>query len=410
MPTSGTIVSKALRSFIEVVTILSAGLLLASWSILTSVNLWGVSLSALMTIALAFVLSLATGLNLRDKVWRFRLFFGQKHLLLLIPFVLWILIRLDDPPTQPGLQVLLVTACLIFGILAFTSSQLSRRFDVALFLMVCSILGSIAYLATSLTIGSAPFLDPRSYAMTALLGLALALSKARGQRANFIWVVLILVAIFWSGSRMASIAAILGVSFAISSMFRGQVWGKVAAGFVSMGIASALLLTTLCVNSAARNRWNETGDGSIQFEIAGSQITLNSSGRVDAWREFISQIQTVEHWVFGRGSGFSAEYGTSNLLYFPNVLNEYLRIIVDFGVVGFLLFSGWLFACFVTFVKGRSKPFGFAALLSLFMVSIVAATDAPFLYPFIVIPLAVIVGLAESESEDRLAGPFLGQR
>jgi O-antigen ligase len=63
---------------------------------------------------------------------------------------------------------------------------------------------------------------------------------------------------------------------------------------------------------------------------------INSSGRLSAWPEFIKGIEN--RWA-GDGATSSAEFGYGMFRGWTHPHNEYIRILFDYGMIGFILLS-----------------------------------------------------------------------
>ena len=94
------------------------------------------------------------------------------------------------------------------------------------------------------------------------------------------------------------------------------------------------------------------------------------------------------------GAGASSSHGRANFKYFHQTLNEYVRLLVDFGAVGLVCFLVGILLILVRLWRTRSEPLVMSAILALVASLILAVTEPAFIYPFFARPLAIIVGLA----------------
>lgn len=137
------------------------------------------------------------------------------------------------------------------------------------------------------------------------------------------------------------------------------------------------------------------GDMTVQV----GDVSINGSGRIAVWR-LLSATLNDDLW-FGHGFGSSRSVIRQ---VFPNIEhphNEYLRILFEVGVVGLVVLCLLLaMALRVTRApRGRSQTerqarFVSAARLQLVAFMITSVTDNSIVYPFMVLPLGLLLGLA----------------
>lgn len=141
------------------------------------------------------------------------------------------------------------------------------------------------------------------------------------------------------------------------------------------------------------------GDSNGASNAISTPIVINTNGRVDAWREFLDTVKTPEDILWGQGTGATASYGQKHLPYFPQVLNEYLRVFLDNGVIGLILFLTVFITLLIAILKPLKAvgPYQMSGFLVLLASSVVAITDGQFIYPFTALTSGLIVGLALME-------------
>lgn len=125
-----------------------------------------------------------------------------------------------------------------------------------------------------------------------------------------------------------------------------------------MFFALLAVLVALVMSPTARNR---IFIGLDQIETYKSSSEITSMGiRMVMWKNTLGILQRFEHPVFGYGTGgFKAAYiqqvaGQEGWRGEPvgDPHNQYLRILVEYGIVGGVLFLGFIFSFFMQPVKG----------------------------------------------------------
>lgn len=160
-----------------------------------------------------------------------------------------------------------------------------------------------------------------------------------------------------------------------------------------IGIAGAVAWQVVMRYEPLYNRFFEGDDAFVVGDLK-----LNTSGRMAFW-ERLWESAFVDPW-FGRGIGSSvtvtsryyAEFGTDQ----PH--NDYLRLFHDLGYIGVTLFVVTWIALIVGASRraarstdATTKQVHIAAALALAMVAVAAITDNMIIYPFIMVPVGVLV-------------------
>jgi O-antigen ligase len=88
------------------------------------------------------------------------------------------------------------------------------------------------------------------------------------------------------------------------------------------------------------------------------------------------------------------EYGTAEVPFFSHPHNEYLRFLVDLGILGVVLLIAGAVLLIIHFARSwsRAEPAGQAALLVIISLGIVATTDGPLYSSFVIIPATLVIG------------------
>lgn len=122
----------------------------------------------------------------------------------------------------------------------------------------------------------------------------------------------------------------------------------------------------------------------------------SADGRLFIWKCSLPLI--VENWLTGNGTGgFEAHYMDFQAGYFKanpssrysgladNVqypFNEYIRIAIDYGIIGLLVLVGWIAYLIYCYFKYPTED-GETAILCWFSVGTFAAFSYPLMYPFV---------------------------
>ncbi len=123
-----------------------------------------------------------------------------------------------------------------------------------------------------------------------------------------------------------------------------------------------------------------------------------------------SRLWTVAQdnlWI-GHGAGTATDIARANFVGAGEPHNDYLRFIVDYGVVGCAI---WLVAILTLLHRlwrrararsGNDAAIHYSAFLAVLGISVVAITDNVLIYHYVLLPVAVLVGssLAHSMKAD----------
>lgn len=231
----------------------------------------------------------------------------------------------------------------------------------------------------------------RSFALTALILLAVVIPERTRRRGARLLPYVIVAAIAVGLSRTALATAGLMLPFlALRGASRGRVT-KGLALYAAAGLSAYLLITRY---APLKNRFLQ---GDASYQVGG--LALNTSGRTVIWRRVMDSIRSGDP-LLGQGPGSAAEYVVRTFGTVAHPHNEYLRIWHDFGIVGLGLFvSGYLTLMWRTWRNARRADSNAAAVhwtafLALAAVAATAYTDNVLVYPFVMLPLGVVVGLS----------------
>lgn len=303
-------------------------------------------------------------------------------------------------PTVDGMQNLFVMAAFV-GIIVLSASESRRGVErganpaaaMGRMLGVATWLAAGLWAATRL-LGSAlplPFVGSRSFALFALVGVAWYVAGWRaGSRRSLLAGIGILTMVGLSLSRTALVVGMFLFPLAQVEMRRLSSWLRLAL----LGlVAGGLLYAAVWYIEPLHTRFFE-GDTSLR--IGG--IGINTEGRMNMWETTLDSYRTAP-W-FGKGAGSVEELIERHYPGLGHPHNDYLRILHDAGLVGFLLWVGGFLALIWKTWRGwlvaaPGDPAGrvhLAAGLALVAVALGMLTDNVIVYIFVMAPVAVVVG------------------
>lgn len=220
--------------------------------------------------------------------------------------------------------------------------------------------------------------------------------KYRGEL-KILLLILVLIAVpFLASARTPAIIGLMIVILA-EFYFREKIkWGRVIVGgalLVGLSIAAVTYLEAF--------RYAFVG-GDNALTIAG--ISLNTSGRAFIWAQTFSSFMESPWFGNGLGSAFELVRSISTQEH-PH--NDYLRLLHDLGIVGFVTWMIFAVKSARVALRGirhhrkinqnhrKYYPAGMwhlTALLSIMAVSLSMITDNTIIYSFVMHPLGVFLG------------------
>jgi len=285
-----------------------------------------------------------------------------------------------------GAQNLLALTILVVGILALateTDFEKVRRF-LRLYLYV-SLAVSGFYLV--FTVSGLPGFANRQFAMIMLVSLSIAAVWPASNWLLRVAPYIFAFSIVLSQSRTAALVALVLLAIHVFWGMKGNwtLWSRVAAGLIAVG--GVLVLAVVAPPWV--EFWTGADLGIEDRDLSGT------SGRFTAWARFLALLTRPSEWIFGLGTGAAMEYGTAEVPYFSHPHNEYLRFLVDLGILGVVLLILGALLLIIHFTRSWSsaEPVGKAALLVIVSLGIVATTDGPLYSSFVIIPATLVIGL-----------------
>ena len=153
---------------------------------------------------------------------------------------------------------------------------------------------------------------------------------------------------------------------------------------------------------AFQQRWFEDGEGTL-IDLVTLQ-ELQTSGRTDVWPEVLARCDNP---VFGKGVGAASLLSAVENEGFPEPHNEFLRVWCDTGLVGSLLFWGFLGLAMTrasSRYRTRAPWADGAALQAGTAIVLMSLTDNPLTTTLtFMVPMALFLGWSNSSEHDTLA-------
>lgn len=217
---------------------------------------------------------------------------------------------------------------------------------------------------------------------------------------------LILIATVLTDSRFS--AAVMVLVFAITAGFLGPRldWKSIAMRGTIVGLAGLAVVSILQRTLNLRPTLAALQMGGLETEkilgletVGSSSSWANqlSSGRTEVWVSLIRSNESARDWLFGHGPGFSSAQGflVNNSFYHPH--NEFVRILIDFGLLGL---SSLLMLALIVIKKVISRMSAVRSGASLGAVNLTvvflshAAISNPLTSTHFFIPFAFFLGLS----------------
>jgi O-antigen ligase len=316
-------------------------------------------------------------------------------------FVLWTLVSFTwGTVSTQGLQNTLVyVASILFVVIAATVAQyrgaaayeiIARAFWVAATIGLGLYAASVAIAGP----GTDKLISPRGFGQMGIVMVAWFLGGwLIGQRGAK-WVVLLAIALTLLSLSRSALAAEF-VLFALARFNLGSFRGWLIA-IGATGVTVAIALSAVFFYAPLHHRFFH-GD---KANVAG--VSINVTGRDALWSANWGWFK--DRPIIGHGAGASDRMTAA----LPNhgaghPHNDYLRLLVDYGIVGFVLWMGtWLALLRLTWrrwqaVRGTgvfAEQIHAAAFLVLIGIGLTMIVDNPFIELGRMGPLGILVGLS----------------
>lgn len=365
-------------------------------------------LAGAAAVALAPILLLRGRGRSAPRSWQYAIPPGSRRAVVPVPLLLFCtiaIVGLARYSSQNAIQQLSVycafTAAIGFGALWSTGSTADRFQHLTGIVMGVVALVAIPVFALNIT----TIWTPRAFALAAMTGIAILVPYRSTHPLVRLAPYLLTLAIAISLSRTALAISVLLLAFAILRSRHGMRGARIVLAFAALAVAGTVAFLAV---PSLRDRFL-TGDNGV--DVGG--ISLNTSGRSAIWSLVIEDAQK-NPW-FGLGPGSASDVVTARFPFVAQPHNEYLRLWHDFGFIGVGLFVLAIVVLAVGALRRaltappEHRAIHWAALLALLCVSASALTDNPFIYPFVMVPLGVVLGLSIGRRELDRRVPALGR-
>jgi O-antigen ligase len=313
----------------------------------------------------------------------------------MLVFAAWAVFVLALRPSPEGVQNVAVYVAFVATVTAAAASSSARTaIRVHQILVVVSVAVALIALADFLTPQIQVYGD-RSFALIALVLLAVTLPSTSRHVVARVAPALLMVALVLSLSRTGTFIGALMLPFIV--VRRGRISGRSFRLLALYGAATVMLWLLVTRYSPFRERFL-VGDA---YSVGG--VELNTSGRSAIWAGTLESIQQGNLWV-GQGPGSGGAFVFARFPPNAHPHSDYLRLWHDFGLIGLALFlAGYDLLMWRTLAAARHSSPAYAgvhwsAFLGLAAVAGAALTDNVLVYPFVMIPLGVLVGVSVARS------------
>lgn len=366
----------------------------------TRLTVGGVSANAVLTLGLSA--GLIAALLLVPMMSRARL---PASVWLVTAWFLLSYAVVGDGFEERGTQQIAVWVCFVLTLqLAAAVAHHPRR----RYLEVPLMWAALAWFAVLVAAVPARFADiattalgnrPTAAMVAIIAAIFIARSFARGRHQDVLLATGLAFAVAGSGSRTAT-AAIL-VAFLAVALARLGVpsLGSFLRLVLVLGLAVGGSWVFLAVTPAGDrvSALVASWDSVIGDPFGGTAVTL-TQGRSRAWVELVDRGLDRPLIGHGIGSAQAEAFAITQNLRFTHPHNEFIRVFFETGAVGVTLFSAAVVQMFASVMRSRRSNPSYAtasdaAIGALSAATALMLTDNVLVYSFVMVPLAVIVGL-----------------
>ena len=291
-----------------------------------------------------------------------------------------------------AIQAVVAFAMMSGGILFFAGSSFDQ-IEIHSLLSGAGVLAATLVLIDEWALGSGTF-SLNSASQFLLIPLASLMILAHRQPFILLLFPVVFQAIIVLASRTAIATAIVILLLGVLLMRRINLWQRLSL----LGISALVFGLSFVTSARFTERFAETGDRGFSVPLPqpdAEPIPINTNGRVNIWRATWGEVDSGSV-LFGKGASYSrsfVEQHTAGVL--NTTLNEYLRILVDFGAVTlglWLVFLGGIFVASIARMRQDSMA-NFGAISAVVSLGLMSATDVPLALIGILLPFAAIIGL-----------------
>lgn len=351
---------------------------------LTKFSLGPLSASGMMTLAGAVLCLLLTPVISATKRREGYLGRDSGMPLMLVLFITYAAIRLALSPSAEGLQNVAVYSSFVLAV-GITHVQITAggADRLARSMRYVAVLVSLVFLLSFLA-GVSVYAE-RAYALVGLIFMAVLVPHQPKRLVYRAAPFLVAGVIAMSLSRTATVIALVMLIFL---SVRGKRGFRLLRSALLAAAAAGAAFWLITYYAPFRDRFIG-GDNAASF----GNVELNTSGRSVLWEMTIRSAE--ENPLFGNGPGSASTLISAAFRNISHPHNEYLRLFHDFGYLGAALFVIGVVLLIARTAKRAlysDHPIHWAALMGLLAVVAAAFTDNVIIYPFVMVPLGVIVG------------------
>lgn len=312
---------------------------------------------------------------------------------------------------------------LLFAIFKYVNNRYQVLYFAFLYLMVATLCIEIISLwyfglrwGDNLTPKTEMFVDARSLSMVILLtaGWFLSIWTVKKEFFSFMASILGIILIYLSISRMALVIAIF---LTLMAFFVHRLRSVLRELIIFISILILFVFSAYFFDSPLRERYigstgvNTTESHPISKFTHINNINIDTSGRELLWKNIFASY--LESPFIGKGIGSAEKVNHENN--FSNVnsiqpCNDHLRVLHDFGLIGYLLLISqiviWLYLlikAYITDSSLKNRVIYLNAAFAIFSIGALAMSDNPFIFSYIMLPLALIIGSAFNQIQENLA-------
>lgn len=299
-------------------------------------------------------------------------------------FGAYVLIRLVLTPSNEGLQNVAVYISFVLAI-GLTCVQITPEMTLVMAkrMRYIAVIVSLLFLGTFLA--GISLYGERAYALVGLIFMAVLIPYKPKTLLHKVAPFVVAAVIALSLSRTATAIALVMLIFL---SVRGKRGYRLLGSSMFAAVAAGSAYWLFNYYAPFRERFIG-GDNAASI----GNVELNTSGRSVLWEMTIRSAE--ENPSFGNGPGTASALISGAFRNISHPHNEYLRLFHDFGYAGLFLFViglGVLILRTARRAVNSDDPIHWSATLGLLAVAAAAFTDNVIVYPFVMIPLGVLVG------------------
>lgn len=313
------------------------------------------------------------------------------------------------PVSEAGIQNLLSLTGFT-GVMMLSYQVATRRLKFSRYLIqamwLTLIIATTLHLVFLLFPAAKIGVTQRQYAIFAIILVAFLFARDGQKKYLRTSIAFLLIGLVFFGlSRTGAVTCVC--LFAISYLRPRDIQSWIRTGIL-MVFGGCVVITIILASPSYYNRFF-TRDTSIKI----GSLAINGSGRIGMWT--VTYKSFIEAPILGKGAGSASELMVKNFPPMAHPHNDYLRLLHDYGIIGFLLWvygywkliwKAWTNIIREEIKETESKRLNHAAFLILVGCAAAMVTDNLIAYSYIMIPMAIVVGAGLGACDRETA--FLG--